>query len=405
MTDEVCRQVLANNYAQSLCLSLDQLRSADNSAVFLQLAERLEAAGFLDRVVESFPQTKAILSRPGQTITRPELAVLMAASKMYLTQQIENQTSLLHDECCECYLQAYFPGQVNEHYKNDLSAHPLANEIKATIVSNKIINQAGCSFLSLDSDSENANILDHIGCYLTFDRVLEGEALRLAIYALDNKVAADKQYQLLLEIEKMLTGFCRWALSHNKNIRPVAQTINCYNHYLQEFELYFNQQDSIFVKQQLELYQQDGIPEGLAKRMVFISSLNDFPFIVSLSAENSTDFVAVFELFDEITHYLGLYEIHEQLVKMPPHDYWEQKVSTDLQADIKRITGLLINNILSSKSSTCAGYFDLPSEKQKINRYRRTYQEINSVLPVNLMPYIALTKELEKLVGNNQIDS
>ena len=89
---------------------------------------------------------------------------------------------------------------------------------------------------------------------------------------------------------------------------------------------------------------------------------------------------------------------------MPPHDYWEQKVSTDIQADIKRIIGLLINNILLSKSSTCAGYFDLLSEQQKINRYRRIYQEINIVLPVNLMPYIALTKELEKLVGNDQID-
>ena len=212
MTGEVCRQVLANNYAQSLCLSLDQLRSAENSAVFLQLAERLEAAGFFDRVVESFPQTKAILSRPGQIITRPELAVLMAASKMYLTQRIENQTALLHDECCDCYLQAYFPDQVNEHYKNDLSAHPLANEIKATVVSNKIINQAGCSFLSLDIDSENGNILDHVGCYLTFDRVLDGDALRQAIYALDNKMAADKQYHLLLQLEKTLAGFCRWAL-------------------------------------------------------------------------------------------------------------------------------------------------------------------------------------------------
>ena len=178
MTSEVCRQVLANNYAQSLCLSLEQLRSADNSAVFLQLAERLEAVGFFDRAVESFPQTKEILSRPGQIITRPELAVLMAASKMYLTQQIQDQAALLHDECCDCYLQAYFPDQVNEQYKNYLSAHPLASEIKATIVSNKIINQAGCSFLSLDIDSENANILDHVSCYLTFDRVLDGDALR-----------------------------------------------------------------------------------------------------------------------------------------------------------------------------------------------------------------------------------
>ena len=398
MTGEVCRQVLANNYAQSLCLSLDQLRSVDNTAVFLQLAERLEAAGFFDRVVESFPQTKAILSRPGQIITRPELAVLMAASKMYLTQQIENQVALLHEECCDCYLQSYFPDQVNEHYQNDLSAHPLANEIKATIVSNKIINQAGCSFLSLDNGDENGNILDHVGCYLTFDRVLDGDGLRLAIYALDNKMAADKQYILLLQLEKTLAGFCRWASLRNKKIRPDANTIDCYSRNLQDFENYFNQQESIQLKQQLELYQQDGIPEELAQRMVFISSLNDFPFMVSLSAETATDFITVFKLFNEITHYLGLYEIYEQLAKLPPHDYWEQKVSTDLQADIKRIIGLLINAILLSKSSTCAGYFDLLPEKQKINRYRRVYQEINTVLPVNLMPYIALTKELEKLV-------
>jgi len=118
------------------------------------------------------------------------------------------------------------------------------------------------------------------------------------------------------------------------------------------------------------------------KRMAFISSLNDFPFLVSLSAETATDFVTVFKLFNEITYYLGLYEIYAQLAKMPLMIIWEQKVSTDLQADIKRIVGLLLNNILTSKSSTCAEYFDLLSEKQKINRYRRIYQEINTVLPV-----------------------
>ncbi|WP_262964549.1 NAD-glutamate dehydrogenase [Methylobacter psychrophilus] len=399
MTDAVCKQVLANNYAQSLCLSLDQLRSADNPTVFLQLAERLEGAGFLDRVVESFPPAKIILARPGQRITRPELAVLMAASKMYLTRQIQDQTALLHDECCECYLQAYFPVQVNAHYKNDLSAHPLANEIKATVVSNKIINQAGCSFLSLDNDSENTTILDHVACYLTFDRVLDGDALRLAIYALDNKIAADKQYHYLLELERMLTGFCRWTLLHNKKIRPDTQTINDYSIYLQDFEQHVNRQDSLQSKEQLERYTQDGLPEKLAQRLMFIATLNDFPFIVSLSAETATDFITVFKLFNDISRYLGLYEIDEQFTKMPPHDYWEQKVSSDLQADIKRITGLLLNNILLSNTLTCADYFDLPAEKQKINRYRRVYQEIKSVFPVNLMPYIALTKELERLLA------
>jgi glutamate dehydrogenase len=399
MTDDVCRQVLANNYAQSLCLSLDQLRSTDNARVFLQLAEHLEATGFLDRVVESFPTSKAVLSRSGQRITRPELAVLMAASKMYLTRKIQDQAALLHDECCDRYLQAYFPDQVNAHYKSDLSAHPLASEIKATVVSNKIINQAGCRFLSLDSDNENTTILDHVACYLTFDRVLDGDALRQSLYALDNKIATDKQYRYLLQLENMLSDFCRWALSHNKKIRPDTQTVNGYSGYLQEFEQYFNQQDNLQRKEQVEQYQQDGLSEKLAQRLVFISSLTDFPFIVSLSVETATDFVTVFKLFNEISLYLGLSDIDEQFKKMPPHDYWEQKVSIDLQADIKRITGLLLNNILLSKLSGCADYFNLPSEKQKINRYQRVYQEIKSVLPINLMPYIALIKELEKLLA------
>lgn len=397
MTGDVCRQVLANNYAQSLCLSLEQLRSAENPAVFLQLAEHLEAVGFFDRAIESFPPAKTILSRPGQVITRPELSVLMAASKMYLTRQIQEQAALLHDECCDVYLQAYFPEQVNAHYKNDLSAHPLANEIKATVVSNKIINQAGCGFLTLDSDGENANILDHAGCYLTFDRVLDGDALRRAIYALDNKIAADKQYHCLLQLEKTLAGFCRWALLQGRKIRPNAKTIDCYSRYLQDFKQYFSQ-DRVFIEQRLEPYRRDGVPEELAQSLVFIARLDDFPLIVSLAAETGTDFVTVFKLFNEITRYLGLHEIHEQLAKMRPHDYWEQKVSIDLQADIKRITGLLLGNILSSKSASCDGYFGLPAEQQKINRYRRIYQEISTVLPVNLMPYIALTKELERLL-------
>ena len=400
MTDEVCRQVLANNYAQSLCLSLEQLRSSENPAVFLQLAEHLEAISFFDRAVESFPPAKVILSRPRQTITRPELAVLMAASKMYLTQQIQDQTALLHDECCDCYLRAYFPVQIVEHYADYLFAHPLANEIKATIVSNKIINQAGSSFLSLNSDYENNNILDQIGCYLTFDRVLDGDAFRQSVYSLDNEIAADKQYHLLMQLENMLTGFCRWALLHGKEIRPNVQTINCYSRYLKDYETWFKQQDNIHYQKQLETYQQNGIPVEIAQRVAFISGLEDFPFIVSLSSETTGDFITVLKLFNEITHFLGLYEIYEQLAKMPRHDYWERKVSTDLQVDMKRITGLLIKNMLR-KSSTCSGHFDLQSEKQNIDRYRRIYQEITNVLPVNLLPYIVLTKELGKLVDDD----
>jgi glutamate dehydrogenase len=396
MTEDVCRSVLADNISQSLCLSMERLRCEENPSVFLQLAERLEAADFFDRAGECFPQTKDVMSRPGQTITRPELAVLMAASKMYLTQLIQDQSALLKEECCSCYLQAYFPEQLSKQYAEQLSGHPLADEIKATLISNKIINQAGCGFLSLDADSENT--LDHVTCYLTFDRVLDGDAMRQAIGALDNKIAADRHYRLLMQLENTLVGFCRWALMHRRKIRPNEQTIDCYKHYLKGYEQYFKSDCTEFTEQ-LEQYRQNGIPDQLAINMLFISSLNDFPLIVSLAAETAQDFVTTLKQFNEITRYLGLHEVSAQLAKIPMHDYWERKVLNELQEDMKRMIGRAITAILVSKAESCADYFDRPDQKHKINRYRRVCQEINSAVPVNLFPYIALAKELEHLVG------
>jgi glutamate dehydrogenase len=395
MTPDVCGLVLADNIAQSLCLSLEQLRCEEGSTVYLQLAERLETAGFFDRAEECFPSTKEVNSRSGQIITRPELAVLMAAGKMYLTQQIQDQSILLREECCNCYLHAYFPEQISKHYPGHLSDHPLAHEIKATLISNKIVNQAGCGFLSLDAGNEN--ILDHVTCYLTFDRVLDGDALRQAIAALDNTIAADKQYRLLIALENTLAGFCRWALLQGRKIRPNEQTLSCYRRHLKDYEQYFKNDCSGFCEQAAH-YQQDGIPDSLAFGMAFIASLNDFPLIVSLAAETEQDFVATLKLFNEITRYLGLNAINEQLAKMPMHDVWERKVLNELQEDMKRVTGRLIKTILASKLETCADYFGRPERQDKISRYRRVYQEINSALPVNLFPYVALTKELEYLL-------
>jgi len=401
MTEEVCRQVLADNYAQSLCLSLDQLRCKDNSAHFLQLAEHLELAGFLDRAVESFPHAKEVLLRPGQVLTRPELAVLMASSKMYLTRQIENQSDLLHEDCCTCYLQAYFPEQISRKYHGYLPDHPLAKEIKATVVSNKIINQAGSGFLSLNSDSENSNVLDHVGCYLAFDRILQGDHIRQSIHDLDNKIAADRQYLMLCQLEDILAAFCRWAIGHEKSIRPDDKTVDCYNGYLASYRSYLDEQDNNGSNPLLHQYLQDGVPAELAQNIVFIAGLHDFPLLVSLTAETSLDFVTVLKRFNEITDVLGLNKIYEQMAKIQAHDYWERKLTFETLQDMKYMTGLIVKKSLLNPAAGSAEYLESPAKRQKFHRYQRIYQEINSTMPINLLPYIALTKELSRLVGHD----
>ncbi|MGR8935693.1 MAG: NAD-glutamate dehydrogenase domain-containing protein, partial [Gammaproteobacteria bacterium] len=228
LTDAVCKAVLGNNYAQSLCLSLDQLRDAERPELFLQLAERLQSAGYLDPVVESFPPAKEILARAGAKLTRPELAVLMSSSKRLLTQQLQEQQNFIAADYCEHYLHAYFPEQIVSDYRDKLASHPLANAIKATIISNRIINQSGCAFLAFCLESGNDAIVAAAGTYLTYDRVIEGQSLRQSLYALDNQIAAERQYQLLLQLENTLSAFCRWHLLHGKPLLPAEPVIARY---------------------------------------------------------------------------------------------------------------------------------------------------------------------------------
>ncbi|MGJ0560957.1 NAD-glutamate dehydrogenase domain-containing protein [Methylocystis sp.] len=82
LTDDVCTSVLNDNYRQSLCLSLDSERSLEDIGPFMDLADQLENVGLLDRTLHAFPSRKDVLARAGKRLTRPELALLTAYSKL-----------------------------------------------------------------------------------------------------------------------------------------------------------------------------------------------------------------------------------------------------------------------------------------------------------------------------------
>lgn len=388
LTDSVCQAVLRNNYAQSLCLSLDQLRNAEHPELYLQLAERLQSAGFLDPAIESFPPAKEILGRPGAKLTRPELAVLMSASKRLLTQQLQDQQTFIAAEYCEHYLQSYFPEQIVRSYQDKLAAHPLANAIKATIISNRIINQAGCAFLAYCLESGNDAIVDAAGTYLTYDRVLEGQSLRQSLYALDNKIAAEQQYLLLLQLENTLGNFCRWHLPHGKPLQPAQQTIA---HYTAHLKQYLNCNN-----QQTERHAHD-IPEDLAQRLAEIAKLRDFPLIVHLTEASGETLDKITALFNETTDYLGLRQVQERLAQIPLHDHWEHKSLHNIRESLNAATGRLVVDRLKSGAKTCAHYFNDAARKQRYNRYKHVYQETASASPARLLLYTVLSKELENL--------
>ncbi len=390
LTDEVCAAVLVNNYKQSLCLSLEQSRVKGNAEQYLLLSERLESAGVLDRTVESFPSYKEVMARSGQMITRPEFAVLMAACKIQLTQDIMDRTELISASDYDGYLHSYFPIPIRQNYAEHLANHPLAPAIKATVISNTIINQAGCAFLNWHNDN-GGNIINSITGYLTFDQVLKADELRREIYNLDNRIPAEQQYGLLLQLENVLAEFSQWVLMNELVVRPDSLTLENYRSCLTAFA-------NEFVPPDLVNDAANDIPGELAKSIAFINSLSDFPQIVALSTESGHTFSVVRRAFIDVANYLELDKLLEQLSGVTVQNHWERKAFISLKTEIKQTQGRLVQAVLASDAHDCKSYFAGAANKQKLIRYQRIFQEVSRSTINSLMPYLALNKALMNLI-------
>ncbi len=180
VADVICDKVLANNYTQSLCLSLDLLRCQQDSDPFIDLAERLVNAGLLDRQGEFLPSRKELTAR-GQGYVRPELSILLAYSKMHLYQSLLD-SEVPDQEAAQVFLKQYFPEKTRTRYAAQIGNHPLKREIIATMMTNRIVDQAGCAFLNTLVRQAGATMVQGVAAYLVFDEVLDGAAIRGSDY-------------------------------------------------------------------------------------------------------------------------------------------------------------------------------------------------------------------------------
>jgi glutamate dehydrogenase len=235
-----------------------------------------------------------------------------------------------------------------------------------------------------------------VTCYLTFDQVLQGNALRRSIYALDNQVEAAVQHRLLLVLENVLADFCRWAFLRGKKIRPDHSALNNYGACFKAYQAGFDAREDALEK--IAAYQSEGMPPDLVRQIALIATMTDFPLIVALTVESGCDFNRVQQVFHEVTVYFELDKVFRQLADLVLHDSWERKVFDEFRADLKQTLAQLVLAVLSSDRPECAAFFAQLSARPKIYRYQRLLKDLCALMPNQLLPYLTLSKALRAVL-------
>jgi glutamate dehydrogenase len=399
--DDVCRSVLANNYWQSLCLSLDHRRCLYDAEPFLEAADRLINAGLLDPAVESFPSRKDIATRSQQVLTRPELAVLMAHAKLALKRALFDNAEFLSASWTGDCLAGYFPAAVRERFAEALAEHSLAKEITVTVVCNTLIDQAGVSFLVWVDELEPPLLNQAVRAYFLFDRMLDGPTLRHKICALDGRIAAARQLELLLLLESLLNSFCLWALQKGKALYPDPETIALWRTNLAQHLDYLAKSLAAGELPDYERRIADSEALGFtaeeARLIALMERLHDFPALVDLAADTGEPLSKVAELNDAIADYLDFRRLIPRLEDIKPRNRWERRVQTALLERLKSGSVRFSLAMLRTGLRDPAAFFAGPRLQQRLAKLRRFGRELNESTEVSLIPFTALVTALDAL--------
>ncbi len=328
MTDEVSDIVLKDCYDQTHSLSITAMRGAAQLKEQTRFINELERSGKLDRALEFIPNDDEIAERLAQNkgLTRPELSVLLAYSKMVLKEDLvcdEITQNAYHDRL----LISAFPKQLQESYAAQMQEHPLRAEIIATKLANKLGNDMGFNFVNRMQEETGATVSEVANCYTMASEVFEMEKVWQDIAALDNKIETSVQTEMLFQLRRNVRRATRWFLRHRDKNLDIQQTIDffkpTFDVMAKNLEKYMASEEVDQLKHVENGLVKAGVPKKTAQRISQLSTLFSVMDIAEISDRDGRSIELVAELYFKLGDRLDLHWFLDQITKQPVTNHWQ----------------------------------------------------------------------------------
>lgn len=266
MTDSVAEHVLRQNYLQPQTLSL-ALARRENLDDYARLMQQLEAEERLDRAIENLPDDASLGKRrdASDNLTAPELAVLLAYSKMWLYDHLL-ASNLPDAPYHQQNLRHYFPAQLGEKFGQYMATHRLHREITSTWLTNDLVNRLGiaATWRASQASGDLPALVNH---YTIARETSDAEALWQEIEAQDNRVPATLQIELELRLRDHLERSIEALARHGVRGDDLEATISQLQQRITALLATAHAQRGQSRPRDKAAWQNLGLPEALAARL------------------------------------------------------------------------------------------------------------------------------------------
>ncbi|MFF3504824.1 NAD-glutamate dehydrogenase [Streptomyces sp. NPDC003247] len=385
MTDEVGRLVLRNNYAQNTAIANALAQSKDMLHAQQRFMRHLVREGHLDRALEFLPADRQIRERlaAGQGLTGPETAVLMAYTKITVSDELLH-TSLPDDPYLRTLLYAYFPSALRERFPEHIDNHPLRREITTTVLVNDTVNTGGTTYLHRLREETGASLEEIVRAQTAARAIFRSAPVWDAVEDLDNKVEAAVQTRIRLHSRRLVERGTRWLLNNRPQPLQLAETVEFF---ADRVEQVWSQLTKLLRGADLEWWQMihdeltgAGVPDELATRVAGFSSAFPALDIVSVADRTGKDPLDVAEVYYDLADRLHITQLMDRIIELPRADRWQSMARASIREDLYAAHAALTADILSVGNGTSTPEQRFTAWEQKnaaiLGRARVTLEEI-----------------------------
>ncbi len=328
MTDEVARLVLANNYEQTLAISVEERAGAAALPLQGRFMTALEETGRLKRDLEALPSDAVLAERrgAGRGLTRPEIGVLLAYSKIKLFDALV-ASDLGQDPYLAGRLHAYFPGPMRQRFAAEIDNHRLAREIVCTQLANEAVNRLGPTFVTELRDASGVAPGGIVRAFVAAADGFDAGALKARIDALDGRIDGGAQNEFYEALTAFLRRLTRWFVRNERfetGIGPAVEALRAVRRSVGDRlpELATERAQGEFAEREASIHEK-GAPDDLARDLALLPLLALLPDIAAVSRETGVPLERTVSGYFTVTRHFRIGRLEGALASLKPTDYYE----------------------------------------------------------------------------------
>jgi glutamate dehydrogenase len=287
-------------------------------------------------------------------LTKPENAVVLAYAKMAVFDELI-ASNLPDDPFFGRALKAYFPQVLTEKFGPAVAAHPLKREIIATFITNTVLNRTGATFVNFIATESGASTADVIRAFTLAREVFDLEPLWDQLDALDYKVDAKLQLDLLTTLITTAQRASRWMLRIRAQGADLPTLIQRYQPAARELRqnlaTWLPQSAQDNWKKETDALVKAGVDTALAQNLAALEFIFPALDLVDLAQSAKTGLEQAARAYFGVDSELGLTEWRAQITRLPTDTLWQTQARGSARDDVYSIARQITLGQLSRKEN------------------------------------------------------